>query len=802
MFSEGTKAITTHKVDNLFEHMESSELSEELQNVIQQRVQLQRKMLEEYEKRETKRKVAEIRDVCPDVTEEEAGKALEMCNGKEDEAAAQLASGESFRRRVRAAIGQALASCDTPSVAEGSARPKRKAQSGSQKSRAGGARPQRVNASSLGNGVFVGSFRGRGPFGTKAPVRHAGGASAGAAAQSAPDAAEPDNSSDTESNDPSGADIAFTEDGAVLMPTPAPMKIADQPAVAPGTAGKAAGADQMEPTPEQQMYVLSRKLSSGSLRQVTDSELRTVRRAHGLCSPDALPEQQPSAAETAAAAAVEGKEPEQPANAKGKAQLPAATRPARRSAASRKRPHTPDDIIPDAPSNVAISSDEEEDAEIVRAGARRGKAQETQRRSSRARAPVAAYKDSLSDDEAVHDDDAAHEDAQMAAADADVAVQLGLQANMAAHDAALTDAQPQNGNSAAAGAAAEAGQAAKPAEASAAAAPKSASGSGRAISRTGHTNRGRVRQKSHKSAELVSVGGLRAGPGWFNTGYIFPEGFESRVHFRSSVALDQLCVHECSVVGKGGQYWPGPTFIVRAMDRADEPLVAKSCTGCWSGVLKRINAEIEARRKAGEDLPPPPKTAIAGPEYFGFNQLEILEAVEALDPEHQCSDYWRGKADREAAAAGLPPPDSGGAPRAPRQSNGGGSRRRGKRNRDESDDEDEAANGNEEEDGPSGFNRWSGLDRNERYRKRCGTDGTAEDSDNPLPGHMDPITFQPVCNPAISPWGHVMGLATWKAVLAEQRVCPFTKNPLSWEQCTVLSHSNIHRFRDRIKSCR
>ncbi len=40
-------------------------------------------------------------------------------------------------------------------------------------------------------------------------------------------------------------------------------------------------------------------------------------------------------------------------------------------------------------------------------------------------------------------------------------------------------------------------------------------------------------------------------------------------------------------------------------------------------VLKRINAEIEGRRRAGEDLPPPPKTAIAGPEYFGLNQPEV-----------------------------------------------------------------------------------------------------------------------------------------------------------------------------------
>lgn len=40
-------------------------------------------------------------------------------------------------------------------------------------------------------------------------------------------------------------------------------------------------------------------------------------------------------------------------------------------------------------------------------------------------------------------------------------------------------------------------------------------------------------------------------------------------------------------------------------------------------IQKRINAVIESRRKAGEDLPPAPKTAIAGPEFFGFNQPEV-----------------------------------------------------------------------------------------------------------------------------------------------------------------------------------
>ena len=47
-------------------------------------------------------------------------------------------------------------------------------------------------------------------------------------------------------------------------------------------------------------------------------------------------------------------------------------------------------------------------------------------------------------------------------------------------------------------------------------------------------------------------------------------------------------------------------------------------------VLKRINSEIEARRKAGENLPPPPKTAIAGPEYFGLNQPEVGQSKRAV----------------------------------------------------------------------------------------------------------------------------------------------------------------------------
>lgn len=45
-------------------------------------VALQRKMLAEYEKREMRRKVQELMEVCPDITEVEAERALELCDNR------------------------------------------------------------------------------------------------------------------------------------------------------------------------------------------------------------------------------------------------------------------------------------------------------------------------------------------------------------------------------------------------------------------------------------------------------------------------------------------------------------------------------------------------------------------------------------------------------------------------------------------------------------------------------------------------------------------------------------------------
>ena len=86
--------------------------------------------------------------------------------------------------------------------------------------------------------------------------------------------------------------------------------------------------------------------------------------------------------------------------------------------------------------------------------------------------------------------------------------------------------------------------------------------------------------------------------------------------------------------------------------------------------------------------------------------------------------------------------------------------------------------------------RWASLNRAERLQKRKGL-SPAETTDSEenalLPGIIDPITLVPIQNPAMSPSGHVMGFATWKAVLAEFGRCPFTKQALHKEQVVTNS---------------
>lgn len=67
---------------------------------------------------------------------------------------------------------------------------------------------------------------------------------------------------------------------------------------------------------------------------------------------------------------------------------------------------------------------------------------------------------------------------------------------------------------------------------------------------------------------------------------------------------DALCLHECEIIGEGGTFWPSPTFMVTARDREEEPIVAKSCTGCWS----QVGAGLQGVRVSR--APPSPADAV------------------------------------------------------------------------------------------------------------------------------------------------------------------------------------------------
>ncbi|KAJ1948525.1 hypothetical protein FBU59_001553, partial [Linderina macrospora] len=82
--------------------------------------------------------------------------------------------------------------------------------------------------------------------------------------------------------------------------------------------------------------------------------------------------------------------------------------------------------------------------------------------------------------------------------------------------------------------------------------------------------------------------------------------------------------------------------------------------------------------------------------------------------------------------------------------------------------------------------------------------GAGIDPTNPLPDLIDPITLEPVCKPAISPYGHVMGYNSWVRCLmfppegSQRNICPLTKKPLSKRDLVILTFDNIGQYRDKI----
>jgi len=73
---------------------------------------------------------------------------------------------------------------------------------------------------------------------------------------------------------------------------------------------------------------------------------------------------------------------------------------------------------------------------------------------------------------------------------------------------------------------------------------------------------------------------------------------------------------------------------------------------------------------------------------------------------------------------------------------------------------------------------------------------------NPLPGFKDVITMEEIEQPAISPYGHVLGFRTWLRILQREpkNTCPFTKQAIQKRDLIRLTLDNIDEHRPKIKN--
>ncbi|XP_008388726.2 putative lysine-specific demethylase JMJ16 isoform X2 [Malus sylvestris] len=139
--------------------------------------------------------------------------------------------------------------------------------------------------------------------------------------------------------------------------------------------------------------------------------------------------------------------------------------------------------------------------------------------------------------------------------------------------------------------------------------------------------------------EPLEIGVVLSGKSWCNTQAIFPKGFRSRVRHMSVLDPTVMC-HYVSEVLDAGQ--GGPLFKVSLEHCPSEVFIHNSADRCWEMVRERVNQEITRQHKLGKmNLPPlQPPGSLDGFEMFGFTSPAIVQAIEAMDRNRVCSEYW------------------------------------------------------------------------------------------------------------------------------------------------------------------
>ncbi|XP_050381077.1 putative lysine-specific demethylase JMJ16 [Argentina anserina] len=139
--------------------------------------------------------------------------------------------------------------------------------------------------------------------------------------------------------------------------------------------------------------------------------------------------------------------------------------------------------------------------------------------------------------------------------------------------------------------------------------------------------------------EPLEFGVVLSGKSWCNSQAIFPKGFRSRVKYISVLDPTVWCYYVSEVLDARQA---GPLFMVSLEQCPGEVFIHNTVGRCWEMVRDRVNQEITRHHKLGKPNLPPlqPPGSLDGFEMFGFTSPVIVQAIEAMDRNRVCSEYW------------------------------------------------------------------------------------------------------------------------------------------------------------------
>ncbi|KAE8677025.1 putative lysine-specific demethylase JMJ16 [Hibiscus syriacus] len=126
---------------------------------------------------------------------------------------------------------------------------------------------------------------------------------------------------------------------------------------------------------------------------------------------------------------------------------------------------------------------------------------------------------------------------------------------------------------------------------------------------------------------------------WCNSQAIFPKGFKSRVRYISVLDPTNMAYYVSEILDAGRE---GPLFMVSVENCPCEVFIHVSASICWEMVREKVNQEIMKQHRGGRTNLPPlqPPGSLDGLEMFGFSSPEIVQAIEAMDRNRVCKEYW------------------------------------------------------------------------------------------------------------------------------------------------------------------